>query len=375
MKREIIFTSSYSSQLGALICLSKYLKKNDLAKRYKKIIVFHISSKGDPNCRYSCFVDNQSAILSANYQIRVIRINSIIKRLILLLFISFLKIFGLNNYLSIWQPSPNWVSKLFYYKNINLNLFKNYFKNIKFFGDGFLCLSQTSIPFWLDKEKLSNKNKNNYSKSIFYYSYNLNSSINKKHKYIRLETAYIKNTLNKLTLNLKKNITNNKYKNLIIFPLTTFCETNRSSLESEISLYIDYLNEKINKKVDILLIKPHPGNLEIKNKLLLKRLKDEKFKIFNNQFENNQIIKLPLKIIPLELLCTILIKKMNINEKDIKITLNSNATLSTWYLFPKIKCLKPFGKKLIYKYIKKEFTKKRIVQEEILTKKIYKNKT
>ena len=34
-----------------------------------------------------------------------------------------------------------------------------------------------------------------------------------------------------------------------------------------------------------------------------------------------------------------------------------------------------FGKNLIYKYIKKEFTKKRMVQEEILINKIYKNKT
>ena len=373
MEREFVFTSSYSSQLGALISLSKYLNKNDLKKHPKKIIVFHISSKGDVNCSYSCFFDNQSIILGPNHEIRVIRINSILKRLILLFYLSSLKILGLNNYLSIWEPSPNWLRKLFYYKNINLNFFKNYFKNIKFFGDGFLCLSQTSIPFWLDKEKLSNKNKNNYSKSIFYYSYNLNSSINKKHKYIRLETAYIKNTLNKLTLN-SKNIINRKYNNLIIFPLTTFYETNRSSLEAEISLYIDYLNEKTNKKVDFILIKPHPGNLDIKKEILIKRLKAENFLILNNQFEKDQIIKLPLKIIPLELLCTILVKKMIINETDITIAINSNATLSTSYLFPKIKFLKPFGKKLIYKYLKKEFTKKRMVQEEILTKKIFKNK-
>ena len=217
MKREIVFTSSYSSQLGALISLSKYFKKNDLEIHSKYIIIFHISSKGDPKCNNSCFVDYGRIILGSNYQIRVIRINNILKRLVLLFFISSLKIIGLNNYLSIWEPSPNWLKRLFYYKNINLNFFKNYFKNIKFYGDGFLCLSQTSIPFWLDKEKLSTKNKNNYSKSIFYYSYNLNSSINKKHKYIRIETAYIKNILNKLTLN-SKNITNKKYKNLIIFP-------------------------------------------------------------------------------------------------------------------------------------------------------------
>ena len=374
MNREIVFTSSYSSQLGAIISLSKYFKNKHLENKPKNIIVFHISSKGDPKCRFSCFIDNGKIILGSNYQIRVIKINSILKRLVLLFCISSLKILGLNNNLSIWEPSPNWLKRLFYYKNINLNFFKNYFKNIKFYGDGFLCLSQTSIPFWLDKEKLSTENKNIFLKSIFYYSYNLNSSINKKHKYIKIETCFIKNILNKLNLN-SKNITNRKYKNLIIFPLTTFYETNRSSLEAEISLYVDYLNEKINKKIDSLLIKPHPGNLDIKEQLLIKRLKAENFTILNNQFDKDQIIKLPLKIIPLELLCTILVKKMNINEKDIKIALNSNATLSTSYLFPKIKCLKPFGKKLIYRYIKKEFTKKRMIQEEILTKKIYKNKT
>ena len=373
MKSEIVFTSSYSSQLGALISLSRYLKNKDLKNKPKNIIVFHISSKGDAKCNYSCFEDNGRIILGTNFRVIVIKINNFLKRLVLLYLISSLKILGLNNKYSIWEPSPDWLKKLFYYKKINLNFFKNYFKNIKFYGDGFLCLSQTSIPFWLDKEKLSNKNKNNYSKSIFYYSYNLNSSINKKHKYIRLETAYIKNTLNKLTLN-SKNIINRKYNNLIIFPLTTFYETNRSSLEAEISLYIDYLNEKTNKKVDFILIKPHPGNLDIKKEILIKRLKAENFLILNNQFEKDQIIKLPLKIIPLELLCTILVKKMIINETDITIAINSNATLSTSYLFPKIKFLKPFGKKLIFKYIKKEFTKKRMVQEEILIKKIFKNK-
>ena len=65
---------------------------------------------------------------------------------------------------------------------------------------------------------------------------------------------------------------------------------------------------------------------------------------------------------------------MNINEKDIRLALNSNATLSTSYLFPEIKCLKPFGEKLIYKYLKEKFTKKRILQEEILVKKINQNK-
>ena len=373
MKSEIVFTSSYSSQLGALISLSKYFKNKDLENHSKNIIVFHISSKGDSKCSYSCFVDNGEIILGKNYQIRVIKINNILKRLFLLFLLSSLKIFGLNNKFSVWEPSPNWLRRLFYYKKLNLNLFKNYFKNIKFYGDGFLCLSQTSTPFWLNNEKISIENKNNYSKSIFYYFYNLNYSINKKHKYIQIKNSYIENYLNKLTPNSKK-ITYKKYKNLIIFPLTTFFETNRSSLEGEISLYIEYLNAKINKKVDNLLIKPHPGNIEIKKDLLIKRLEAANFSILNNQFQEDKIIKLPLKIIPLELLCSILIKNTNIKEKDIKLALNSNATLSTSYLFPEIKCLDPFGKRLICKYIKEKFTNGRILQEEILIKKINQNK-
>ena len=55
MIKEIVFTSSYSSQLGALISLSKYFKNKDLENHSKNIIVFHISSKGDPKCSYSCF--------------------------------------------------------------------------------------------------------------------------------------------------------------------------------------------------------------------------------------------------------------------------------------------------------------------------------
>jgi len=373
MKREIIFTSSYSSQLGALISLSKYFKNNELKNNSKKIIIFHISSKGDTKCSYSCFIDNGFNILRPDYQFRVIKINNIVKRLVLLFLISSLKILGLNNRFSIWEPSPNWLKRLFYYRNINLNFFKNYFQNIKYYGDGFLCLSQTGIPFWLNKDKLLIENKDNYYKSIFYYFYNLNCSKKKRHKYIQIESFYIKDILNKLTTKSEK-ITCRKYKNLIIFPLTTFFETNRSTLESEISLYVDYLNKKVNKGKDNILIKPHPGNLEIKINLLIKTLEAENFNILNNRFQEDQIIKLPLKIIPLELLCSILVKKININEKDIKLALNSNATLSTSYLFPEIKCLNPFGEKLIYKYIKEEFTKNRILQEEILIKKINQNK-
>ena len=101
------------------------MKNNELNNHSKKIIIFHISSKGDTKCSYSCFIDNGLNILSTDYQFRVIKINNILKRLVLLFLISSLKILGLNNRFSIWEPSPNWLKRLFYYRNINLNIFKS----------------------------------------------------------------------------------------------------------------------------------------------------------------------------------------------------------------------------------------------------------
>ena len=57
MIKEIVFTSSYSSQLGAIISLSHYFNRIELKHHSKNIIVFHISSKGDYSCKYSCFND------------------------------------------------------------------------------------------------------------------------------------------------------------------------------------------------------------------------------------------------------------------------------------------------------------------------------
>ena len=49
----------------------------------------------------------------------------------------------------------------------------------------------------VDKENLSVLN-NKIFRKVFLLFYNL-SSINKKHKYIQIETSYIKNILDKLT--------------------------------------------------------------------------------------------------------------------------------------------------------------------------------
>ena len=50
MFNEIVFTSSYSSQLGALISIKKDLLNSKLENIKKRILVIHISSKGDSEC-------------------------------------------------------------------------------------------------------------------------------------------------------------------------------------------------------------------------------------------------------------------------------------------------------------------------------------
>ena len=371
---EIIFTSSYSSQLGALICLSKHYAKINSAKSTKNILVFHISSKGDLKCNYSCFKENSELIIGRNLNLKEIKKNNIFKRFFLFILINSLFIFNLDKKINIWQPSPYWINNLFKFKKINLNFIKNYFRNRNFYGDGFLCLSLKSVPFWLTEKE--DAFKENYSGNFFYF-YEIDT-INKDRKnFIKLDAVYIKKILYKLENNLLNNTKdlkkNNLMNNLIIFPLTTFSETARASIDGEINLYLEYIKANVDKNNEFILVKPHPGSLKIKTDLLINKLTKLNYQVINNYFEKSKIIKIPLNIIPLELLCLLLVNKFNLKFKDIKMTINSNASLSTFYLFPEINFLKPFGVKLISKYIRKGFVKKRLLQEEILINKIYRD--
>ena len=108
------------------------------------------------------------------------------------------------------------------------------------------------------------------------------------------------------------------------------------------------------------------GQKDYKNQITA-RTNKKAIKLIKNHFPSRNII-------PLELLILELVKILNINKKNISIALNSNATLSTCYLYPDVNHLDPFGEELIYKYIRKEFIKSRLMQEKILLKKIIQNK-
>ena len=369
MIKELVFTSSYNSQLGALICLSKYFNNKDLNKHSKNIIVFQISSKGDKECLYSCFKDSSDLILGKKFKIQIIKINNTFKRLILLFSLFLIKNLFKTNQLSVWEPAPFWIKRLFIFRGIDLNLVDQYFYKPKYYGDGFLFLSETSIPFWLNKDNTFFKT--NYSYGTFYYFYQILNRQNKASKYIKLESSFIKSILKKLSLDLAQE-KENFFDNLLIFPLTTFSETLRCSISQEINLYIDYINEHIYDKKTLILIKPHPTCLENKAKFLISKLESQNFNIVNSKLEE-LIINLPLKVLPLELLCLILVKRFKMKYENISLAINSNASLSTYYLYPKINFIRPFGEKLISKYIKKEYVTQRLLQEKMLSAQIFEN--
>ncbi len=369
MSLEVVFTSSYSSQLGAILCLSKYFSEKDSINKNKNILVFHISSKGDKKCSYSCLRDFSKVLLGEEHKIKIIKINNILKRFILFLSLNIFKISLIKKKINVWEPSPSWIYKLFTFRSLDLNLFKFYFKNIRYYGDGFLCLSQSNSPFWLVQDKRSPTDAEYLG--IFYYFYEILSAKNKKSSYIKLNSSYIKRELKKISNSFIKNKNiNSDYllKNLIIFPLTTFSETSRSSLEQEINLYIEYLKKNVSKSKSVILIKPHPGGITKKTEILIKKLKSQEYNLVNNEIES--ILNLPLNILPLEMLCLLLVYNFKLKLKDITITVNSNASLSTYFLYPEINYIKPFGKELISKYLKKTFSKQRLIQEEILVKNI-----
>ncbi len=149
---EIVFTSSFSSQLGALISINKFFLDNKSKNTFRRILVIHLSSKGDKNCRYSCFKEYGELIIGSNFSLKEIKIDNLIKRLILFFFLNVFHFIKQKKDFNIWQPSPYWINNLFKFKKIDLNIVQTYFKNQKYYGDGFLCLSYKRIPFWLSKD-------------------------------------------------------------------------------------------------------------------------------------------------------------------------------------------------------------------------------
>ena len=378
MINQLVFTSSYNSQLGCIIAMSQQFK----TKKKRNIFVIQLNTLSDKKCNYSCFEDFYSNNSEHFNNLILIKVNNSLKKLLLLFFLIFLYKYIDKSKIEIWEPRPNRLNSIFNKGVINFIKFFNN-KKINYYGDGFLSLCRDKKPFWLIKDK-ENSNKYKINKfSNFFYFYDLENIDNKtNNKYLKkIHVNYIYKTFNELITknepikNLQKlSFNQTDESKIIIFPTTTFFETGRCSLNEELDLYTDYFERKISKVNNQIIIKPHPNSKQNKIERLYKCLKDKGYKVFNPQILNEIIFsKIPMSTIPLEVFCFILNIKVNIPYKNICLTINSNASLSTLLLFSDLGFIRPFGSELVTKYIKNEFAIKRISQEEKIMKHILSN--
>ncbi len=380
MFKEIIFTSSYSSQIGSFLALKESQNDRDMNNlKQNHILVVHINTKNDLKCKYS-FYNKYSILLNkAGNKFFILKINNFLKRLFLYFAIYFLNVF-FKNKVKVWEPRPEWINSLFITKFIKLpRILQN--KKTNYYGDGFLCLSRSN-PFWLNDKKFKAGYKINLL-SKFYYHIDVEQFSFKEqylNNHFEIKSSKIIRFLNEIIdfddIKLNRKYISKYLKNkssLVIFPLTTFTETRRATFNDEIRLYLDYFSKNINPSKNLVIIKSHPNSSFKKINSLYIGLKKLKYNvILPKQFEEILNLGIPLEIIPMELLCLKVHKLFNIAYQNITIPITSNVTLSTLKIFPKIKYIKPFGKLLISKYIKKEYINKRLKQENIISNKLKK---
>ena len=373
---HLVFVSSYSSQIGYLISFLNHLNRISSIEKKQIILIIQIPTKGDLEAKYSLYSSSVLKNYLKNYNLYSLKINSYLKRLILwIVLLSFYPLLIFNKFVFLWQPRPNWVKSIFSFKSFFLPLPLPK-KNIIYFGDGFLSLCKTDAPFWLIKNnnKVPRQKKLLLKKEIFYYLFNIDrkkESIND----IKINKDFINKIIDDL-IKVKFNKINNfnksnlslKRKELFIFPTSTFHETSRSTLNNEVSMYLDYIISKTNNSKNIICIKPHPGSNFRKTFLIEKKLKVKGYELFKwedyfNSGNNNYI---PLSVLPLEVFIKLLINKFNFDYDNLKLVVSSNASLSCLILNPKLITVNAFSDFLVKKYLNKSYIDSRIEQERLI---------
>ena len=374
---NLLFISSYSSQLGGLVSLIRHNKINyDLNNKYI-FIIFQLNTKSDEKCEYTVFEKDLLKNYFSNSKIFRFKINNFYKRLVLwfVLFVSSPLLFKKN--IRIWQTRPDWIKNIFSLGKISLPLIIPK-KNIYYCGDGFLSLCKSAIPFWL-RNKSKTKEKRDLleidEENTFYYLYSINyqkptiNDIKIPSKFIREIITEITTKKNNITqISLKKKELKNKTKSLLIFPTSTFYETSRCNLNEEINLYFEFINEQININTHFICVKPHPGSSRIKTFTLEKKLSDYGYELLNWRDYNNlgKIFTLPLEVIPLELFISLLVNQLGLKYEKLLLIVSSNASLSCLILYPKLNYLYAFTSRLINKYLDTKFKSQRLDQEDFI---------
>jgi len=380
MNVHLVFTSSYSSQLGSLISIKKYLSDYSENLATNVVLIFQIATLSDSKAKFSPYnlISNIREISS----IKIIRIPviNIFSRILLWLLLPFIYPVSLLVKIFVWEPRVLWISSLFSFKGIKLPILLPRCTRI-LFGDGFLSYCADSKPFWLTEKhshRFRENIKNNYY-DLFYYLYNLShqnttcSDIKIPPNEIRLFISSFIDSCSSDSESMDRSMSKtfestSRLRDLYIFPTTTFSESSRTTLGGEISMYIDFICQRVPVDKSYILIKPHPGTHDNKTSALKDRLVNLGYLIYDHTYDShlNSLLSLPLNVIPLEILYLLLVKYQHIYFQDIYLTVCSTASLSCILIYPEIKWYLAFGSDLINKYIRPEYSNSRLVQESKL---------
>ena len=120
MFKRIIFTSSYSSQIGSFLALKEYQLNIKSYDQKNNILIVQINTKNDLQCKYSFFNEYSSLLSQSGYVFTVFKVNNFIKRIIVYFLIILINNFFNKTKIELWEPRPEWINSLFKTKFIKL---------------------------------------------------------------------------------------------------------------------------------------------------------------------------------------------------------------------------------------------------------------
>jgi hypothetical protein len=377
---NLVFTSSYSSQLGFLISQSFQRSNTRLYSSFFRefFLIFAFPCASDPFVRNyipASVYDSFTKIYPSRPIFHVVRVRSYFHRLLLsTLFYPTILLASVFEVV-LWQPRPLWAKQALTIPKTSVSLLPSFFPCI-YFGDGFLNSILTPSPFWLKKQKVSSAPQcYPLEKSIgAFYAFDISGP--KPPLSSKVDSSYLVNTVANIIndrLDTRLSLLLDQFLpifescgRILLFPSTTFFETGRSSLDSEISLYHEYLCSLLACNFTHIMIKPHPGACIRKNTLFLDFLRSDR------RYGSSQIISsecfsadFPLSHIPLELIVFYLSTHICAFD-NLFLVGASTAALSVKLMFPQINIVPAFGRHLLSKHISPDFLSARLHQEALL---------
>ena len=377
----ISVVSSHSSQLGSYFTIDHLLKNKAPFLFGYSFILFcrfptrSMSAKG-------LYVDCHYLKISHKVICIDFFVESIWSKLLFAcIYIIFSGLSYLIDSLILIEPRPFWAYQAL--SSFPLHQKLPYFRNIFLSGDGFLALTLASSPPWLSlsssiKQNLNKRYMNHIKGGLYLYSTSRDAIASSKFKkadptsIIYLLQMYCKQSYSSMFCELYDSIDVSikcfppavHSLNVVIFPMTTFSETARCSLEDEINMYVNFL---VGIFSDVrfsnchLLIKPHPGQSFSKSNRLLSRLQALSIiKLHPLSFSRQSL----LGSIPLEILV------MHLRDKGcdyIALISASTSAVPISLLFKDfVSFLPAFGRPFLEKLLNDDHLDSRLKQEQLI---------